>query len=288
MFGWVCLSAFFTFQALVIAPPIVQCANSTCLEDAELSRLLSDLANVDPAFQQSLKTTAVTPTGRVDVVAATEMQPMQVQSMLEAAAEVLRVHVFPNVLARCGQHPLWHRGVQELQAFKNSHCHANVPFTHVTNSRFRLGRWVSRQRTKKSNGKLTKEQIEQLEELGFVWNVLDEQREQMLRRLAIYKSEHGHVNVPRGYVTDDGAKLGQWVRRQRNYKSNGKLTKEQIEQLEELGFVWNVLDEQREPMLRRLAIYKSEHGDVNVPFGYVTDDIVQVCNRHLSHTQKAH
>ena len=264
------------FQALVIAPPIVQYANSTCLEDAELSHLLSDLASADPVFQDSLRTNAETPNRRVGVLATTDMQPMQVQSMLEAAAEVLRVHVIPNVLGRCHLYSRWQKGVQKLQAFKNSHGHTRVPQMYVTSDGIRLGWWVSTQRVKKSKQKLTKEQVEQLEELGFVWSVLDEQRELMLRRLATYKSEHGDVNVPQMYVTSDGIRLGWWVSTQRVKKSKQKLTKEQVEQLEELGFVWSVLDEQRELMLRRLATYKSEHGDVNVPWGYVTSDGVRL------------
>ena len=72
----------------------------------------------------------------------------------------------------------------------------------------------------------------------------------MLRRLATYKSEHGHVNVPWGYVTTKDVRLGQWVSNQRVKKSKQKLTKEQVEQLEELGFVWSVLDEQRELIAR--------------------------------------
>ena len=72
----------------------------------------------------------------------------------------------------------------------------------------------------------------------------------MLRRLATYKSEHGDVNVPWGYVTTKDVRLGQWVSNQRVKKSKQKLTKEQVEQLEELGFVWSVLDEQRELIAR--------------------------------------
>ena len=169
------------FQALVIAPPIVQYANSTCLEDAELSHLLSDLASADPVFQDSLRTNAETPNRRVGVLATTDMQPMQVQSMLEAAAEVLRVHVIPNVLGRCHLYSRWQKGVQKLQAFKNSHGHTRVPQMYVTSDGIRLGWWVSTQRVKKSKQKLTKEQVEQLEELGFVWSVLDEQRELIAR-----------------------------------------------------------------------------------------------------------
>ena len=48
-------------------------------------------------------------------------------------------------------------------------------------------------------------------------------------------------NVPQKYK--DNRKLGRWVNKQRKKKKNpakyGALTKEQIEDLESLGFVWN-------------------------------------------------
>ena len=338
--AYLILLATVSSKALVIAPPMVQCANSTMLEDAELSRLLSDLASADPVFQESLQGTAGTPNGRVDVLAASDMQPMQVQGMLEAAAEILRVHVFPKVLAGCDQQWRWQQGVQELRAFKDAHGHARVPSRHVAASGFKLGHWANTQRKAKSTRNLTEKQVKLLEELGFVWSLLDWKREHMLRKLAIYQCQHGHVNVPQRYVTDDDLKLGQWVNNmrksqgkklnreqvklveklgflwnvhdlnwrdmfqrlatynsehgdvkvprkyltddgfklgcwvatQRTNKSKGKLTKQQVKQLEELGFVWNVLAEQRERALRRLATYKSERGDVNVPWAYVTDD----------------
>ena len=260
------------FEALVIAPPIVQCSNSTCVEDAVLSRLLSDLASADPVFRESLRATARTPHRRIDVLAAYDPQNMEVQGMLEAAAELLQVLVFPKVAAGCEWPLRWLKGFQELRGFRDSHGHVRVPIKHVTTGGFNLGFWINTQRKAKLRGRLSEEQVKQLEELGFVWNVYDQQWQQMLRRLATYRSDHGHVHVPQGYVTDDGIKLGLWVNNQRNAKHRGKLSEEQVKQLEELGFVWNVYDEQWQQMLRRLATYRSDHGHVHVPRYYVTDD----------------
>ena len=258
-------------QALVIAPPIVQCTNSTFLEDAQLSRLLSDLAQADPVFEESLRKDGGRQSGRVDVVSAST-QPEEVQSVLDTAAEILRVHVFPCVLEGCQGQELWQRGVQELLAFKENYGHCIVPKMYSSSTGFQLGQWVMNQRTYKSRGKLSEEQIKQLEDLGFVWNVPDHRWQEGFNRLVDYKSVYGDVNVPQGYVTDDGHNLGVWANNQRIAMSKGKLSEEQIKQLEDLGFVWNVFDHQWQQGFDRLVAYKSVHGDVNVPVGHVTDD----------------
>ena len=42
-------------DALVIAPPVVQKADDRLVEDAQLYRLLSELATVDAVFKESLE-----------------------------------------------------------------------------------------------------------------------------------------------------------------------------------------------------------------------------------------
>ena len=258
-------------QALVIAPPIVQCTNSTFLEDAQLSRLLSDLAQADPVFEESLRKDGGRQSGRVDVVSAS-VQPKEMQGVLERAAEILRVHVFPRVLEGCQGQELWQRGVRELCAFREAHGHCIVPRRYSSSTGFQLGQWVRYQRTYKSKRKLSEEQIKQLEDLGFVWNVPDHRWQEGFNRLVAYKSEHGDVNVPFAHVTDDGDNLGRWADRQRQSMVKGKLSEEQIKQLEDLGFVWNVHDHRWQEGFDRLVAYKSEHGNVNVPRRYVTND----------------
>ena len=46
----------------------------------------------------------------------------------------------------------------------------------------------------------------------------------------------------RGYVTPDGFKLDDWVNTKRALKRAGKLDKQQIASLNDLGFVWDVHD----------------------------------------------
>ena len=61
--------------------------------------------------------------------------------------------------------------------------------------------------------------------------------QQGIQKLHDYKSQNGDVMVPCNYETLDGFKLGKWVTDKRVAKSKGKLSSDQIEELDDLGFV---------------------------------------------------
>jgi hypothetical protein len=169
-----------------------------------------------------------------------------------------------------------------------------------------LGSWVSTQRVYKkmldrgepSHG-MTAERAAKLEALGFVWELSAEAKSTQLSKglrddsgwgvwlakLKKYKRKHGDCNVPWGWVEDP--RLGQWVNTQRKCKrkldhgepSEG-MTAERVAQLEALGLVWapgpqgqggRPKEAQWEVQLVRLASYKLEHGDCNVPKGWAED-----------------
>ena len=61
----------------------------------------------------------------------------------------------------------------------------------------------------------------------------------MLQKLKDYKQENGHCNVPRSKgKLGKWVKLGQWVENQRSRA--GKLSKERIDALNKIGFVWKL------------------------------------------------
>ena len=93
-----------------------------------------------------------------------------------------------------------------------------------------------------------------------------------LVQLATYKSEHGHVKVPQRFKTPDSCPLGSWVSVQRRNKAKGTLCPELEGRLDALGMVWDPLLEDWEDKLGKLVAYKSDHGDVRVPFKFKTAD----------------
>ena len=60
----------------------------------------------------------------------------------------------------------------------------------------------------------------------------------MFQRLVNYKEKYGDCLVPRRFKEDP--KLASWVKTQRVAYKKNNLSKEKIEALEEIGFVWSL------------------------------------------------
>ena len=149
----------------------------------------------------------------------------------------------------------WDVWLGRLVAYKEENGDCMVPHGYVAEGGFALGTWVGTQRQKYKGkwGGLSDGQRARLEELGMVWEPQEAAWEEGFRQLAMYREEHDDCTVPRGYVTEGGFALGNWVNGQRyKYKrkmgglSNRLLSNSQKVRLEELGMVWAC---RREPRL---------------------------------------
>ena len=159
----------------------------------------------------------------------------------------------------------WSRMLSKLKAYAKAHDgDTRVPIHYKD-----LGRWVHGQRTEfrlKNEGKpsrLSDEQIESLNEVGFVWRVSRTWDECFLS-LQEYRRVHGHTLVPKS-----DKDLGSWVGAQRHeykrFQSGNKshLTREQVERLDSIGFVWNTLDLAWTTKLERLkAMVEDKDGNM--------------------------
>ncbi len=126
-----------------------------------------------------------------------------------------------------------------LECFTKREKHARV-HAHYKEGEFKLGIWVSQQRTSKKTGKLSKDRIQHLEALpGWVWDPLEADWEEGYALLQKYIDREGNVRVPRGHVEGE-LKLESWVSYQRKSKRTGKLGKDRIQRLEALpGWYWS-------------------------------------------------
>eukprot|EP00438_Fugacium_kawagutii_P002181 Skav228815 [mRNA] locus=scaffold359:323640:330797:+ [translate_table: standard] len=258
-------------DALVIAPPIVRRENGFLTEEAELSRLLSELATADPWFEQSLQTGK----RRLSVCAAGIRVDNQ-EDVLEKAARVLRIHVLPYVLdachAQCLSAVVWKIHIRQLAAYLTKHGDCLVPQNYTCADGFRLGAWVSVQRFARAKGKLAEDRITELEKLGFVWDVDEFAWDSAMGRLKEYKAEYSDAMVPRAYTCADGFRLGFWVSAQRKARAKGKLGTERITELDKLGFAWDAKQFVWDSMVERLQAYKAKYSDALVPVNYISAD----------------
>ena len=156
----------------------------------------------------------------------------------------------------------WDERLDELTKYKAEHGDCSVPKSYGP-----LGHWVTSQRTARRKDKLSEERIQKLDNLGLEWSSNGNTRywDERLDELRKYKAEHGHCNVPQGQ-----GPLGTWVHNQR--QREGTLSEENIQKLDDVGFVWNTQGGQKtwDERLNDLMRYKAEHGDCNVPQGHGT------------------
>ncbi|WP_440110254.1 Helicase associated domain protein [Paenibacillus sp. QZ-Y1] len=108
-----------------------------------------------------------------------------------------------------------------------------------------LERWKNKQRVLQKNKSLDRDRFVLLDQTGFVWEPLDLNWIKYYSALEKYYCTYGHTDVPPPFVTGD-IKLGEWVIRQRRRYNIGKLTKERIEKLKKLKFLWAARDEKWE------------------------------------------
>ena len=97
-----------------------------------------------------------------------------------------------------------------------------------------------------------------------------------------YRDEFGDLEVPVRYVTQEGYSLGQWIDTQRKIRKGtvkGALTSAQIRKLDTLGMRWeSITDLSWERYYAAAKKYREEHGDLRVPWRYVTEDGIALGN----------
>jgi len=171
----------------------------------------------------------------------------------------------------------WSKSFELLRKFKEEHGDCLVPSNYLVDG-FKLYTWVTTQREqyrklqKGLQSSVTPDRIAALESIDFVWGGVNggqwTKNFELLRR---QKEEKGY------FFAMISTQLGTWVKKQRNdYKKiqNGQqssLTPEHIEQLESIGFVWDVDQVQWGDYFELLSKYKKAHGDCFVPSNCLVD-----------------
>ena len=172
---------------------------------------------------------------------------------------------------------LWEQNYAAATQYYLEHGDLEVPIKYETSSGFGLGVWLGVQRAAHKAGELPQEQVERLDALGMDWTNRNDRKWMSLYDVAAaYYHEHGNLNVPSEYVTPDGVLLGKWVARQRYAylnpdRSSARVTPERKALLDKLGMVWEKYDPWQERYDLALA-YKTEHGDLEIPSVYKTED----------------
>ena len=144
---------------------------------------------------------------------------------------------------------------------------------------YNLGFWISNQRVKYKNGTLSEDKIKKLEEVGMIFENVNDDTWNMIYELAKkYYGHYGNLKISinfktiNGYKADEnGYNLGTWIGSQRmNYKK-GSLSEDKIKKLEEIGMIFeNVNDDTWNMMYELAKKYYKHYGDLKIPRSFKT------------------
>ena len=149
----------------------------------------------------------------------------------------------------------WQDNYQQLKAFINkggdeSELHKNP----------KLAKWASNQRISKRSGRLREDQMKLLEEIGFIWDPLEQEWQEKYQKFKIYIAHSGNAKIPFHHP-----ELGSWVDQQRQARKKNKISEARINLLNESGFIWDQLEHEWQEKYEEFKKLVEETGDSNIP-----------------------
>ena len=163
----------------------------------------------------------------------------------------------------------WEEGYKYSYEYKTEFGNINVPAEYLSRDGFALGAWISNQRRKYKNNKLTESQISRLEALGIVWDPMEALWMTSYEYAKNYYLQHKNLLVNIQYVTDDGFKLGSWISNQKTKYKKAKLSTEKISMLEKIGMCWSTNAEKWMRGYEQAIEHFQEYGNLDVSKRYV-------------------
>jgi superfamily II DNA or RNA helicase len=137
----------------------------------------------------------------------------------------------------------WEEGFRRLAEYTRQHGQAQMPQTYTEADGYKLGSWVTWQRTNRDKGVLSEDRIKRLEALpGWSSDPGADAWEEHYTQLLDFVAEYGTSRVPPTFMVG-GFRLGGWVHKQRENYRAGKLTKDRQRRLQTLpGWRWSRWD----------------------------------------------
>ena len=126
----------------------------------------------------------------------------------------------------------WESAYKLLCEYKCEFGNTNVP-KRDSYKGFSLGRWCLKQRQQKKINCLSRDRIKKLDEIGFVFDLLENEWNRRYEQYKRYIKETKTSYIPRRFIYEE-EKLGAWVDTQKKRYKEGKISKERINKLLEL------------------------------------------------------
>ncbi len=154
----------------------------------------------------------------------------------------------------------WMERYGQLKEYIEINSDALVPQNHPT-----LGKWVLNNRNEYKKKKISKDRINLLNKIGFIWDCLEHEWQNRYQELKQYVEQNGDALVPQSHPI-----LGSWIGSQRNSRKAGKLSDDRIKLLNEIGFIWDPFEHEWQIRYQELRQYVEQNGDALVPRSHPT------------------
>ena len=146
---------------------------------------------------------------------------------------------------------------------------------------YNFGIWLTNQRQMYKKGKLSKERIELLKQIGMRFETRDNDEvwTQMYTLAEIYFKKYGSLEIKQNFKTlngidydENGYNLGWWLVRQRQMYKISKLSKEREKLLEKIGMRFETRDNDEvwNQMYMLAELYFKEYGNLEIPSKFKT------------------
>jgi len=156
-----------------------------------------------------------------------------------------------------GWEAYWKIFIKKLALFKAEKGHAIVPREYKDKS---LASWVNNIRDRKRKNLLSKDQINELNVLGFSFDPRLDLNEGYYIKLKKFKEKLGHCNIPESL----DKKLNKFIEIKRKQYKDKILSKDEINRLNKIGLDWDPIDNQWNKKFNKLQIFQKKYGHCNV------------------------
>jgi superfamily II DNA or RNA helicase len=159
----------------------------------------------------------------------------------------------------------WEEMFNALKTHIALHPHQSVNHATIDSQGRKIGNWVVTLRTRYKAARLTREQIDLLEQLpGWSWQPIKDQWNDNFLKLKRMVEINPTLIIKFSEISDDGTRIGQWVISQRQRMKRGLLDPDEVQKLESLpNWSWNPNEEQWDSAFNLLCLYKEAFERVN-------------------------
>ena len=145
---------------------------------------------------------------------------------------------------------LWNQSFNRYGEFKNKY--KNEPSSRAKNKSEReIASWVNKLRVNYKKDKIDNDKIQRLNLIGFEWDLMIKLWNQSFNRYGEFKNKY--KNEPSSRAKNKSEReIGSWAHVQRRVYNKNKLSKERIDKLNSIGFVWKIRNSLREKSAERV------------------------------------